>query len=33
MGAASRVGKMQHLYTKQRLTDSTNYTLVCESLL
>ena len=24
-------GKMQRLYTKQRLTDSTNYTPVCES--
>ena len=29
--ASSRV-KMQCLYTKQRLTDSTNYTHVCEPL-
>ena len=26
-------GKMQCLYTKQRLTDITNYTQVCEPLL
>ena len=33
MGATRLAGKMQCLYTKQRLTDSTNYTQVCEPLL
>ena len=32
-GEASRLGKEQCPYTKKRLTDSSNYSLVCESLL